>query len=343
MAIPSQPSPPRTSTSGPCRARVDLQRFSPLLLLLIPLLASCHASSHPVLPAGLGVPVSEAELAAVVDAPGPIEIETVRSANWEVERSGLINLDHERAKAAGLEDGDEPIHIAFHALLHPRRGLFLVDTGVERRYRDARDDAPLSWLVRSAMNMEKLEVLMPLGDYLAARGRPVSGVFLTHLHLDHIMGVSDMPASTPLYIGPGEAEDSRWVNFFSRSSVDDTLEGHAPLREFRFFSGAATPDASRPAKRAAFEGVIDVFADRTLFALWVPGHTPGSVAYLVRTPKGPVLLTGDACHSRWGWKHQVEPGSFSSDQPRSARSLAALELFVKEHPTIDVRLGHQEL
>jgi glyoxylase-like metal-dependent hydrolase (beta-lactamase superfamily II) len=87
--------------------------------------------------------------------------------------------------------------------------------------------------------------------------------------------------------------------------------------------------------------VVDVFGDGTVWALWVPGHTLGSTAYLVRTPKGPVLLTGDACHTRWGWEHDVEPGTFSSDLPRSAESLARLRRLAAEHPAIDVRLGHQ--
>jgi hypothetical protein len=55
-----------------------------------------------------------------------------------------------------------------------------------------------------------------------------------------------------------------------------------------------------------------------------------------------VLLTGDACHTAWGWEHGVEPGSFSSDRSRSAASLAALKKLVARHPAIDVRLGHQQ-
>jgi len=86
-----------------------------------------------------------------------------------------------------------------------------------------------------------------------------------------------------------------------------------------------------------------VFNDGSLWALHVPGHTPGSTAYLARTGKGPVLLVGDACHTSWGWEHSVEPGTFSSDQPRSAESLRSLSELVKRHPSIDVRLGHQPL
>jgi hypothetical protein len=55
------------------------------------------------------------------------------------------------------------------------------------------------------------------------------------------------------------------------------------------------------------------------------------------------LFTGDACHTAWGWQQGVEPGSFSSDAPRSRHSLLALRELAQRHPGLDVRLGHQEL
>jgi N-acyl homoserine lactone hydrolase len=87
--------------------------------------------------------------------------------------------------------------------------------------------------------------------------------------------------------------------------------------------------------------VIDVFGDGTVRALHVPGHTPGSTAFVARTPAGPVLLTGDACHTAWGWEHGVEPGSFSNDRPQSAASLERLRRFASKHPAMQIRLGHQ--
>ena len=99
--------------------------------------------------------------------------------------------------------------------------------------------------------------------------------------------------------------------------------------------------AQSAALRDTFDGVIDVFGDGSLWALYVPGHTPGSTAFLARTPNGPVLMTGDTCHTRWGWEHDVEPGSFTADHEANARNLARLRRLAAEHPTIDVRLGHQ--
>ena len=121
------------------------------------------------------------------------------------------------------------------------------------------------------------------------------------------------------------------MNLFVRSQTDDALEGKGALREW-----SRVPDPG-----GAFEGVVDVFGDGTVWAIAVPGHTDGSTAYLARTPTGPVLFTGDACHTTWGWDNGVEPGTFSSDRPRSRVSLDRMRAFVAKHPTIDVRVGHQ--
>ena len=134
-----------------------------------------------------------------------------------------------------------------------------------------------------------------------------------------------------------------------QGTTDRELAGHPPLQEWRFIARASEVVAGAsdavagmtPEPSAGIQGVLDVFGDGTLWALHVPGHTPGSTAYLTRSPQGPVLFTGDACHTSWGWEHGVEPGTFSSDRPRSKASLLALRELVKRHPSIDIRLGHQ--
>ena len=143
----------------------------------------------------------------------------------------------------------------------------------------------------------------------------------------------DVPNDARVYTGPGESSETGMLNAFVRRPTDTALAGKGALQEWGFRSDAS----------GAFEGVVDVFGDRTVWAIHVPGHTAGSTAYLARTPAGPVLMTGDACHTAWGWEHGVEPGTFSVDQRRSADSLARLKAFVGRHPRVDVRPGHQML
>ena len=304
-----------------------------LLLPALLLLAGCTASSHATQPATLGQPSRSAALLSVLEQPGPIEVQTVRSTSWAVTRAGMINLENPRAKAAGLTDGEEPIEVDFHVLRHPRFGTFLIDTGVERALRDAPERAAVRGLVARELHTEKMGFEHPLGDWLSEQRVQVQGVFFTHLHLDHVSGAPDLPRGTPLYAGPGETRPRAFLNLFTRGSIDRSLEGLPPVGEWGY---AKDPDGR-------FEGVVDVFGDGSLFALWTPGHTPGSTAYLARTPQGPVLFTGDTSHTAWGWEHDVEPGTFTGNQKQNAQSLAVLRTLVREHPAIQVRLGHQQL
>lgn len=293
--------------------------------------SACAVTSHPVEHAKLGTQRSTADLLRVIDLPGSVELTTVNSADWAIDRAGLLDLEDPKAKAAGLKDGREPIQLYFHALRHPTEGLFLIDTGVERALRDAPKEAAVRGMVTRVMHFDALKIHQPLGDWLALQPDAVKGVFLTHLHVDHVMGMRDVPSVTPVYTGPGEADERTLMHAFVRGHTNRALEGKPALREWQFDEWDA----------AGFRGVLDVFGDGSVWALYTPGHTPGSVSYLVRTPQGPVLLVGDTCHTRWGWDHGVTPGSFSEDHDENARSLDALEKLVAAHPRIDVRLGHQ--
>ncbi|MET0410815.1 MAG: MBL fold metallo-hydrolase [Polyangiaceae bacterium] len=298
------------------------------------LLAGCAVTSHETTPAKLGAPSTLSALEAVIDAPGPIEVETVIGADWHVPLSGMINLDSPAAKAARLEDREEPIHVFFHSLRHPTHGLFMIDSGVEQALARDRENAAIGGLVASVAGLDELVVRRDTKSWLAQQPQPLAGVLLTHLHLDHIMGLPDVAHGTPIYTGPGEADASAFQNLFVQGTTNQELEGHAPLNQWQFARSDST---------SGIAGVLDVFGDGSLWALLLPGHTDGSTAYIARSPEGPVLFTGDVCHTAWGWRNAVEPGTFSHDVAASRQSLLALIALARRHPTLAVRLGHQLL
>ena len=263
----------------------------------------------------------------------PVQFERVVAADWEVARSGLINLEHPRAIAAGLEDGPEPIEIYFYVLEHPDFGTFLVDSGVESGFLGDDGNPRVSFLVESVMNTEALDIHTTTAQWLARHVGGLAGVFVTHLHLDHVMGLPDVPPATAVYVGPGETRSAGFLNLFSRGTIDRMLERAGPLEVWPF----------RPDPSGRFEGILDVFGDGSVWALHVPGHTPGSTAFLVRSTTGPKLLVGDVSHTRWGWENDVTPGTFTADRARNAESLAALRSLAARHPEIEVFLGHQDL
>lgn len=268
---------------------------------------------------------------AVLDQAGPLEYQTIVSADWQVALSGLLNLDHPKAKQAGLVDKPEAIQIYVHSLRHPKYGQFLIDTGVAAAFLDQQNPAYPGWLLAKAINLQQLNLRQSTANLVRQFASPLQAVFLTHLHLDHISGLPEIPPEVALYLGPGELEQRALKHAFIQGATDKLLAQHAALQVWRFTD-------SDPAALS----VIDVFGDATFFAIKTSGHTAGSVSYLARTRQGPVLFVGDTCHTRWGWQNQVEPGEFSADQAGNAASLAKLYQLLQAHPRIQLRLGHQE-
>lgn len=286
-------------------------------------------SRHPVTAATLGASINGEIMEQQIEQPGPIELETINAADWAVPLSGLVNLN--RPAAAALQDHDEPIQIYLHVIRHPQFGTFFVDSGGSRAVVTTQQNSYLNAVIQYAMHIDKARVHTDTKSVIETLATPLQGVFFTHLHLDHIFGMPDIANTVPLYVGMHETEGKSLQNLATQGTTDQLLEGHGSLQAWQF-----QPDATQ-----RFAGVIDIFGDGSLFAISAPGHTEGSTAYLARTVHGPVLLTGDVCHTRWGWEHGVEPGEFTRDHDRNLTSLNQLKALVARHPTIEVRVGHQ--
>lgn len=299
-------------------------------ILLLAALSSCAPTTHETTKADLGAVATSEEMIKAMHKDGTrVEVTRVDSARWQVDRAGMINLDHERAEEAGLESGLEPIVISFYEIEHPHHGRFMIDSGVAHVFRDP-ETAPVSSIVASAMNMDLLEIEVDTRSWIRERGG-IEGVFLTHIHLDHVMGIPDIGSQVPIFVGPGETEPISFLNMFTRGTVDGLFADKSALREWPF--------KDDPSGR--FEGILDIFSDGSLFAIHVPGHSPGHTAYLARTSDGSVLIVGDASHTDWGWRNCVEPGEFNHDLDGAAVSLKKLRVLETELPDMTLHLGHQ--
>lgn len=288
-------------------------------------------TTHQTVTSSLGKPISSSAMEALIDRPGPIAIRTVVGADWKADLSGLLNLKDPKSIEAGFVDHEEPIQIYTHLVRHPTQGFFMIDAGVSKRFAEHPESVGVPWVLRNFAKMDKLQVREDALSAIRAEGVPLKGVFMTHLHFDHISGMPDVPNDVPFYTGPGEAREQKFENLVVQGMEDRFFDGRPAIQEFQF---TKDPDGK-------LEGVIDVFGDGSFFAILTPGHTAGHLSFLARTPAGPVLLTGDACHTRWGWEHDVEPGSFTFDRGAERKSLLQLRALSERHPKMIVRLGHQ--
>ncbi|MFT6817440.1 MAG: N-acyl homoserine lactone hydrolase [Myxococcota bacterium] len=260
------------------------------------------------------------------DEAGPIVLESVVSATWEVPLSGLLDLTD--PAAAHFDDKPFPIVIPVHVLTHPEHGTFIVDTGISQARARGEKDAARGLIAQFVKNAVPVE---PLGDILARQAGPLAGVLLTHTHLDHVLGLQDVPAGVPIYGGPGEGAPHGLRDRFVQPTIRRAFDGRS-LQVWDVDSGMAIGPVN---------SALDVLGDGSLWALSSPGHTEGSMAYLAFTTTGPALFVGDTSHTQWGWDHSVLPGTYTVDAESNRDSLTQLKALVEAHPSIAVFVGHE--
>jgi len=289
----------------------------------IALLTGCTVSNHEVVPASLPAPAPVT--AHALRAPGPIEHPGLQSASWQVPLSGLLDLNHPEA-ASAFHDGDTPIVLPIHVLRHPVHGTAVVDTGVPQA---AFDDAlPVPWYLGPFV-----ETLTPERSLASVRDTyGLDAVLVTHFHLDHVLGLPDVPHDVPVYVGEAELEEASVQNALLRPTMAGLLADRPPLHGWPFEEeGQVLPGGLRG---------VDLWGDGSLWAVDAPGHTAGSTAYLARTPQGAVLFAGDVSHLHWGWDHGVTPGTFTADHERHRETLAQL-IALADAVDAQVFMGHE--
>ena len=173
--------------------------------------------------------------------------------------------------------------------------ILLWDTGVAGSL--AGKPAETEWVFTISLKERIVEQLAKLG----LKPSDVDFVGISHYHDDHTGQAADFPGAT-LLIGSGD-----WDAVKTRP---DTAKRFTP-----WISGGGKVE---PVARDK-----DVFGDKSVVILDMPGHTPGHKALLVRLKSGPVLLTGDLYHAT----EQVANRGVPSFNTNRADTLASFDRF----------------
>lgn len=300
-----------------------MHRRSFLALSGASVLGACatRLSTAPTEFADFGVPVATDLIVERMTQPGRLGFEKIVAADWHFPNTTRPPGD------AGWATRELEAQIYFYAIRHPERGLYLVDAGMPSDY-ERHMGAILRNMVRNAYDFSQR---VPTDAWIRENGAPLAA-FITHLHYDHVLGVAALDRTTPVYVGPNDGAQRNFLYRFINRPTREALEGRS-VRAWRF---AAAPEGGLAA--------LDVFGDGALFALLVPGHTPGSTAYLVNATQGPQLITGDVVHSREGWTGELEEATgFEADLPQIFASRRALQALAARIPNLTVHPGHQSL
>jgi len=133
----------------------------------------------------------------------------------------------------------------------------------------------------------------------------IARVGISHYHDDHTGQLGDFTRAA-LLIGAGD---------FAAIKAGAASRPNWPVLFKPWLDGTA--------KVEAVEGDKDVFGDRSVVMLDMPGHTPGHHALLVRLKSGAVLLSGDQFHATESFEHDQVP-TYNTDR---ADTLASSDRF----------------
>jgi glyoxylase-like metal-dependent hydrolase (beta-lactamase superfamily II) len=235
----------------------------------------------------------------------------------------------------GGGEGRAPMIFASILVRHPGAGPIVIDPAVGRER--LRDFAANPWLLRREIG-DGSEA-RPLEELLrAAHVAPESVRYglVTHAHFDHIAGATDIPAAR-IFMGEPEprfADEAMtlWMKVTPQHEIDRIRDRVVPVR----FDGP--PHDGFPAS-------FDLLGDGSIVAVPTPGHTPGSLSWLVSSAEGARwLFVGDAAWLRSGIDRPAHKGAMGrlldDDVEEAGETLGLLHAYAKAHPEVRVLTGH---
>ncbi len=159
-------------------------------------------------------------------------------------------------------------------------------------------------------------------DYLTENGFSLKYILLTHAHFDHIMALDKIKKATGAMLML-HADEEKYLN----DSVLNLAET-VPVK---------IPELA--ADRVLHDGDVVSLDDMEIKVIHTPGHTEGSVCYLM----GEILVSGDTLFHRSVGRADFPLGSFENEIKSVKEKLMPLDDGVKVFPGhgFSTDIGHE--
>jgi len=226
----------------------------------------------------------------------------------------------------GLYQGESHDIVMSCYLIKHGEDWILWDTGLPKRYLDG----PITeGTFTTRMKRTIVEQLADLG-----LGRDdITHVAVSHAHFDHAGQVNDFPNATLIV---------------QRAELDAMADTEVASKRYILADLFSSHISGKQLKRVrVIDGDVDLFGDGALKTIQTPGHTPGSMALLLKLQKsGPLILSGDQWHfTENHQRRQVPTWNYDHDQTiDSGKKLDAViaktgaKLIIQHEPADNAKL-----
>jgi glyoxylase-like metal-dependent hydrolase (beta-lactamase superfamily II) len=145
---------------------------------------------------------------------------------------------------------------------------------------------------------------------------------LSHLHHDHAEGISHFQGTDIIV----SAE-----NYGVSTGIRGALMGAVPSQWPSWFDPRLVDLTGPPA--SSFDRSLALTEDGTIFCVPTPGHMPGHMSLVVRTPDVTYFLAADATYNQQLFKQRIVDGP-SSNVKLSLDTLERIAAFARAEPTV---------
>lgn len=206
---------------------------------------------------------------------------------------------------------------------HPE-GIFVVDTGETSRATESGYFPRWHpyYMLACRFDVKPEDEIGPQLRKMGIDPDDVGTVILTHLHTDHAGGLHHFPKARIL------AND---IEFQTARGFKGKFAGYVPHQWPEWF----TPETIRFKQRGygPFTRCLPLTSKEDVVIVPTPGHTPGHLSVIVKTPEVSYFLAGDTSYTE-ELLQQRRPDGVSPNRKRALETLNTILEFARRQPTV---------
>ena len=228
----------------------------------------------------------------------PKSYKGVAGLKLRVFNTGTLVVPRKLVYRDGSLLGTASLDILVFVIEHPRHGLILVGTGLNRKIADNAERYMGTFRTSAGTPvMEKGQDILSQLKRAKLPGEKVRHIILPDLRLDHTGELESFPLAQPIVASAEyEAATDEQESALSLSKEYDDVH------QWRFIDFAGAEPLG------TFRAHRDLFGDGSVLLIDAAGATAGGLAVLVRLPVAPVLLCGNLAWTKEQYFYARLPG-----------------------------------